>query len=111
MAADRWERDRIHHFEYDHPEPCPGMVDAFTVAKAFIWVPDKHIALGIVMVIDGLELNQLKVAADVIAMARDRLSRMLEDMPGTHYDEAKGLKENTTYVYDWGGKFLRRVLP
>jgi hypothetical protein len=111
MALDRWDRDRgIHYFEYDQPEPSPGMVDAFTVARAFIWVSDRHIALGIVMVIDGLELYRVK-SADVIAMARDRLSRMLEDIPGTHYEEAKGLKENTTYVYDWGGKLIRRVLP
>ena len=109
MVSGRWERNRIHHFEYDQPEPCP-MMDAFTVAKAFIWVPDKHIALGIVMVIDGLEMSRLN-AEDVIAMARDRLGRMLEDIPGTHYDEAKELKESITYVYDWGGRVIQRVRP
>jgi hypothetical protein len=67
----------------------------------------EHIALGIVMVIDGLELHGANTA-HVIAMARDRLSRMLE---GTHYEDAKGLTVNTTYVYDWGGKFIRRELP
>jgi hypothetical protein len=44
-------------------------------------------------------------------MARDRLGRMLEDIPGTHYDEAKELKESITYVYDWGGRVIRRVQP
>ena len=106
MVTLRWE-EPIHYYDY-----TPDTVqrhhnrDVFTVAEAYIYNADNSASIHLAYIITGLELHK---AGMTMARAIEEARRHLEgltrrDTPGTLFEQAKTLQQDSVLVFSWDGR-------
>ena len=111
LVTDRWEGDDIHIYEYapNSTERYFG-TDTFKMAEGYVYNRDGF-AIGYVYVVSAQDLRTRVALQKAIDAARLELERKLsKDLGGGAYETVQKIKENQTYLMEWTGRLLWRVL-